>query len=185
MTWKWDYALLGNVNTYVLYPRKTTEISQLACWLRDIGKFCRRWTTTLQIIAENNLKCPGRQLLTGQKLVPLVCPSCYFCYCPHCECRVKCSWFWYWSSAVDIHCHWKIFSHFVARGRCLQGFASQDLCRAVRYGRTDHYEREQIYLRACGPAAFSQYRFSLSVEQHTAKEELLPCFQTCVNRWQV
>jgi hypothetical protein len=56
---------------------------------------------------------------------------------------------------------------------------------AGRRGRTDHYGREQVHLRACGRAASCQYRFNLSVEQHTATEELLPCFQTCVNRWQV
>ena len=40
-------------------------------------------------------------------------------------------------------------------------------------------------MTACGRAASFQYRLNLSVEQHTAKEELLPCVQTCVNKWQV
>jgi len=60
MTWKWNNVLLGNVNRYVLYLRKTTEISQLTRWLSDVGKFCRCWTTKLQLIAELNLQWRGR-----------------------------------------------------------------------------------------------------------------------------
>ena len=60
MNWKWNNVLLGNVNTYVLYLRKTTEISQLSRWLSDIGRFYRCWATKLRIVAELNLQSRGR-----------------------------------------------------------------------------------------------------------------------------
>ena len=148
MTWKWSNALLGNVNRYVLYLRKTTEISQLVISESFVAVEERNFKS------QPNLTCNGKtdlfalQLLTGQKLVPVVCPSCYSCYFPHCQCHVKCLWCWYWSFAVDIHWHWKIISHFLApkffaRGLCLQRFTSQDLiltnedlCRALRSDRS-------------------------------------------------
>jgi hypothetical protein len=85
----------------------------------------------------------------------------------------------------------KIFARDLYLLTEMEGFASSDLTSVNEEpglgtaGASIICKREQVHPRASGHAPFSHNRFDLSVEKHTTKEELLPCFQACVNRWQV
>jgi hypothetical protein len=84
----------------------------------DIGKFCRCWTTKLQIIAEPNLQWQGRShcvTIAYRAEVGTPCVSVLLLLLlPSLSVSCEVWWCRYWSFAVNIHWHCRINSRFLA-----------------------------------------------------------------------